>query len=194
MKLVATGDDLTVVQNKIESDKKDLLSFLETNSITGDEIEQGQYNVTDLMTERYRTEQAQKSRYIIIFALTVRSNDVNKIKSVAGKTGDLLKKGIALDDSGGPVFIFTKLNDIKPEMIAEATKNARKSAEQFAIDSGSKVGSMRRAYQGVFSIQGKNTSDSVNQYSDMPYPSSPDAYQIDKKARVVSTIDYYLVK
>lgn len=193
IKLVATGDDLTAVQDKIEADKKQLFTFLSENQISTEEIEDGQYNVTDLMAERYRTEQAQKSRYIINFTVTVRSNEVQKVKTAASHTGDLLKKGLALTDNVGPQFLFTKLNDIKPEMIAEATQNARKSAQQFAADSGSKVGPIRRASQGVFSIQAKNNSDSSSQY-DSPYPVSLDSLQIEKKVRVVSTIDYYLVK
>jgi len=104
IKLVATGDDLTAVQDKIEGDKSQLISFLTENAISAEEMEVGQYNVTDLMSERYRTEQAQKSRYIISFSETVRSNDVQKIKTLSGKTGDLLKKGVALADNSAAIL------------------------------------------------------------------------------------------
>lgn len=105
------------------------------------------------------------------------------------KVGELIKKGLVLADNNGPSYIFTKLNDVKPEMLAEATKNARKAAEQFAADSGSKVGEIRRAYQGVFDIQAANqtSTDSGDGMS-----SDQQSSQIDKKVRVVSTIDYSL--
>ncbi len=193
IRLVGTGDDLTSVQNKIEGDKKQLFDFFKTNGIADEEIEEGQYNVTDLMAERYRTERAEQSRFIVNYSVTLRTSDVAKIKAMAAKTGDLLKQGLTLMENAGPSYVFTKLNDIKPEMIAEATKSARKSAEQFATDSGSTVGPIRRANQGVFSIQAKNSTGSAEAY-DGGYPASGDAQQVEKKVRVVSTIDYYLVQ
>lgn len=193
IRLVATGDELTAIQDKIENDKKILFAFFTANNIPNEEIESGQYNVTDLMADRYRSERAAQSRYIINYSVTVRSNDVNKIKEASAKTGDLLKQGLALVDNSGPSYVFTKLGELKPEMIAEATKGARTSAEQFANDSGSSVGPIRRASQGVFSIQAKNIAASSDQYSDPAYQSN-DAQQIEKKVRVVSTIDYFLVR
>ncbi len=197
IKLVSTGDDLTAVQDKIEKDKQHLLTFLNDNEIANTAIEEGQFNVVDLMAERYRTEQTKQNRYIINYNVTVRSNEVAKIGKVAAKTGELLKQGLVLTDNVGPTYVFTKLNDIKPAMIAEATKSARISAEQFALDSGSKVGSIRRASQGIFSISAKNSSITNNdqqQYADPMNPMNNEALQVDKKIRVVSTIDYYLVK
>ena len=94
------------------------------------------------------------------------------------RQSDLLKQGIAI--SGGDYrfstqYLFTKLNDIKPEMIEEATKNARASAEKFAADSDSKLGKIRTANQGQFSISDRDANT--------PYI---------KSVRVVTTVDYYL--
>jgi len=114
---------------------------------------------------------------------------VNKIRDLAGRTGELIRKGLVLADDTGPSYIFTKLNNIKPEMIAEATKNARKAAEQFAADSGSRVGKIRRAYQGVFSIEAR---DGASLPSPDGYMGDANLSAINKKVRVVSTVDYYL--
>ncbi len=93
------------------------------------------------------------------------------------QSGKLVKQGIVLANSygRGTEFLFTGLNRIKPAMIAEATKNARKAAEQFAQDSGSKVGSIRKARQGLFTIRNRDMN-------------SPDL----KIVRVVTTVEYFL--
>jgi hypothetical protein len=181
MKIAATGDDLAQVQGKIEGDNAALDAFLAASGVAGDEMSSRQVNVTDLMAQQYRSERAEQSRFIVTSSLTVRSTDVDKVRAMSGRAGELIKKGLVLMDDQGPSYIFTKLNEIKPAMIAEATKNARKAAEQFAADSGSSVGGIRRAYQGIFSIEARDG-----------YMGDSNARAIEKKVRVVSTIDYFL--
>ena len=93
------------------------------------------------------------------------------------KAGDLVSQGVMLVQNYEfrPTFAFTGLNEIKPAMIAEATRNARSAAKQFANDSGSQVGGIRRATQGYFSLQDRD------QYT-------PEI----KRVRVVTTVDYFL--
>lgn len=79
------------------------------------------------------------------------------------------------------VYSFTRLNDVKPEMVAEATKDARRSAEQFAKDSGTGVGGIKSATQGYFSIDARDGEQSGGGI-DTPF----------KKVRVVTTVDFYL--
>src|SRR3546814_6951561 len=93
------------------------------------------------------------SDLIIAQTLTVRTTDVEKVRAASARSGELVKLGVVFGDSGGPTYAFTRLNDIKPEMIAEATKAACAGAEQFAADSGSSVGAIRQANQGVFTIE-----------------------------------------
>lgn len=189
LKIAATGDDLAVVQDKVEKDGRELDAFLQANGIRPEDVSAKQVNVTDLMAQQYRSERAEQSRFIVTSSLTVRSTDVAKMRDLAGRTGELIRKGLVLMDDQGPSYIFTRLNEIKPDMIAEATRNARKAAEQFAADSGSSVGGIRRAYQGIFSIETRDVSST--QPSD-GYVADPNLRAIDKKVRVVSTIDYFL--
>ncbi len=188
LKIAATGDELASVQDKVELDHAELMAFLEKSGIPKEEISARQVSVTDLMAQQYRSERAGESRFIITSSVTVRSNDVNKIRDLAGRTGEIIRKGLVLADDTGPSYIFTKLNEIKPAMIAEATKNARSAAEQFAADSGSRVGKIRRAYQGVFSIEARDGSSIPSD----GYMGDANSRAIDKKIRVVSTVDYYL--
>ena len=94
----------------------------------------------------------------------------------------LVRSGVQLDEGSGTAFSVTKLNDIKPAMVAEATKDARKSAEQFASDSGTGVGGIKSASQGYFSIDARDGEQPGYGVADSPY----------KKVRVVTTIDFYL--
>lgn len=189
IKIASTGDELSAVQGKIESDKEKLVSFLKDQGIADGEIGMSQLFVTDLLAQQYRQERAETNRFIINLALAVRSADVEKILKASAKVGDLVRQGLVLADNQGPNYFFTKLNDIKPEMIAEATRNARKAAEQFAADSLSSVGPIRRASQGMFSIESR---DGAPVEYDETGAVGGEQKRIDKKVRVVSTIDYFL--
>lgn len=116
-------------------------------------------------------------RFTASAILTVRSKDIAAVKKAMSSAGDLVSRGVLLVQNWEyrPTFAFTGLNAIKPDMIAEATRNARAAARQFAEDSGSRVGAIRRATQGYFSLQDR------------------DRYTPEiKKVRVVTTIDYFL--
>lgn len=124
--------------------------------------------------------------------ITLQSNDVDKVAAANSHTADLIRAGVIIQ-SGGPgggvVYKFSGLNALKPDMITEATRNARASADRFAADSGSEVGAIRDANQGVFSISAANTGGTGE---DGGFDQQADS-SIMKKVRVVSTIDYYLV-
>jgi len=127
----------------------------------------------------------------------VRTTRVDVVANAAQKTMQLLQKGIVLGGNGGNVgqglaYKFTALNSIKPDMITEATRNARAAADRFASDSGSKVGAIRQANQGAFSIlpadQGSAT-EGPGEGGEMMY--GADA-SLMKTVRVVTTVQYYL--
>jgi hypothetical protein len=130
-----------------------------------------------MQAERYSVSQS-PYRYNITSVVTVMSDNVDLVRKLMSEQGELLKQGIAVtgeDYQYRVQFLFTKLNDIKPQMIEEATKNARATAEKFAKDSGSKLGKIQSANQGQFSITDRDANT--------PYI---------KNIRVVSTVNYYL--
>lgn len=184
-----SSDDLKTGYAKSQADQAAVLEFLKSNGIQSSEITETDIGVTDRLTSGMGGPN-KVPRFIVQGTLEVNSKDVDKIARANDKTSDLLGQGIILS-MDTTVYKFTGLNALKPDMITEATRNARASAARFAADSGAQVGSIRSASQGVFSISAANevsTNDDGGYNSDQQADSS-----IMKKVRVVSTIDYYLV-
>ena len=188
------GDDLTGIYSKSDANKKAIVDFLTKQGLAPGEIETGQIQVTDTQANEYGGGNRAPKRYIVQQLITVRTKNVDMVAAASQKTIQLLQGGIVLTNGtegamgGGLVYKFTGLNAIKPDMITEATRNARASADRFASDSGSKVGAIRTANQGVFSILSANSGSAS---TDQPGMDNADT-SINKTVRVVSSIDYYL--
>jgi hypothetical protein len=188
------GDDLTALYAKTEADKKVILDFLQQQSIEPNELELGIIRVVDTQANEYGGGQRAPHRYIVEQQITVRTSRVDVVANASQKTMLLLQKGIVLGGNPGQglAYKFTGLNSIKPDMITEATRNARAAADRFASDSGSKVAAIRQANQGVFSIlaadQGAATGE-PGEGGDMSF--GADA-SLMKTVRVVTTVQYYL--
>jgi len=183
LRFVSTGNDLAAVQAKNRKDADSVRQFLTAAGVPVASIEVQGVEVTDVLANAYRSGPVD-TRFIVAQTLLVRSVDVDRIAGVSQRVGELVDAGVVLSSEGGgsPYYLFTKLNDVKPAMIAEATKRAREGAEQFAADSGSRVGGIRRASQGLFQILARDDT-----------PGTSEQRQINKTVRVVSTVDYLLV-
>lgn len=171
------GNDLSAIYANIENTNSSILSFLKSNGISDSEISVNPPQVIDLQADRYNST-TQPYRYNVTNVVVVTSSQVEKVNKLIQKQTELLKKGIAVvagDYQYQTSYEYTDLNTIKPGMIAEATENAREAANKFADDSKSKLGKIKTASQGQFSIEDRD------QYT--PYI---------KRVRVVSTIVYYL--
>jgi len=114
--------------------------------------------------------------------MQLRTSDVMRARNAFARQFELIRDGVAIDEGSSMVYSFTRLNDIKPDMIAAATRDARRGAEQFARDSGSAVRGIRSATQGYFSITARDGDDNEGSGRDSPF----------QKVRVVTTIDFYL--
>jgi hypothetical protein len=190
------GSDLPQVFAKSESDKQAVLKFFAAQGVTSQEITVGQIQVTDKFANEYGGNNS-GPRYIVQQTVTVSSPDVDKIAKAGQQTAELVQAGIVVGGGFGQgiKYVFNGLNALKPDMITEATRNARASADRFAADSGSQVGSIRSANQGFFSISAADGSAAGNGAEEGPGSGggNPDA-SIMKKVRVVATVDYYLSK
>jgi uncharacterized protein len=188
------GDDLASVYAKTDADKQAILQFLDQQGIQANEVDLEVLRVVDTQANEYGGTRAPK-RYIVEMPITVRSSRVDQIAAAAQKTMLLLQKGVVLSSNSGMpnqglTYKFNGLNAIKPDMITKATRNARAAADRFAADSGSKVGSIRQANQGVFSILPADQGSSTGEGGD---GNSADS-ALMKTVRVVTTVQYYLEK
>ncbi|GAB6059506.1 SIMPL domain-containing protein [Desulfonatronum parangueonense] len=185
LRFVATGDNLSEVHAQLRSDAEKVVQFFARHGLPENAIELQSLEVTDLMAQAYRSG-PMDSRFILTQILVARTENVDLIASASQRVSELVEAGVVLSaeyGSGGPVYLFTGLNDVKPAMIAEATVNARLAAEQFAADAGSRLGGIRRATQGLFQILPRDNA-----------PNTMEHKQINKTLRVVTTVEYYLTE
>jgi len=178
---VATGNVLADVQAQSEESRRVIEAYLNKSGFNASEIGYQPLQVQDLLQAYRPNNVAQGGRYIITQRITVRTEDMNKITRGVEGLGALLKQNVTLSNMQPPIYIFTNLNAIKPEMLAEAVQNARKSAQEFAAESGADVDGIKRAYQGLFQILPR---DPINYVSEQN--------QRFKRVRVVSTVDFYI--
>ncbi len=170
-------NDLASLQRQIDRQRELIVSFLEEAGFERASFSFASPRISDTEAEQYGQPRG-PYRYIAQSTVTVRTPNVALVRQSMERTGSLVGVGVVLvaDNWDSPTeFLFTALNDIKPEMIEEATKNARAAAEKFAVDSGSQVGGIRRATQGLFSIEDRDRN-------------SPEL----KVVRVVTTVEYFL--
>jgi hypothetical protein len=184
--IVSADNDLSAAQQRIERGVREVLAFLARNGIDTASVTMQDYRVTDAFTNQYQSPGGISSRYAIRQTMIVRSESPDTVARASQRVSELVAGGVVFTSgqeygTGGPSFLFTRLNDVKPEMIAEATAQAREAAEQFAHDSRSELGGIRRANQGVFQILPRNQATGITEES-----------QVAKTVRVVATVDYFL--
>ncbi|MFV0379010.1 MAG: SIMPL domain-containing protein [Mangrovibacterium sp.] len=179
LQITLAGNELKQLQATIDAQTSEVKAFFEALGFGPDEMSMGTTNIDDARTQMYGGDQASREfRYITKIDFTIRTSKIDKLQEALDKSSELLTKGIIIGAKNPwqPIeYVYTKLNEIKPPMIEEATKNAREVAEKFAKDSNSRVGKIKGANQGLFSITDRDLN-------------SP---QI-KVIRVVTTIDYFI--
>lgn len=184
------ANDLAEASKNAESARSKVLAFLAENGIQPGDIASQNLRVDDRQAKDYGQERA-TFRYLLEYTILVRSSDVDKVQKISQMTDRLVNAGVVLSsqDGGrnGPQFQFTQLNEIKPGMLADATRAAREAASQFATDSSSEVGPIKHANQGLFTI---NDRDQANHGENAGHSGVSD---INKKVRVVVSVDYFLI-
>ena len=187
LRLIVASDDLTQAHADLQQSVERIREFLGRHGLDANAAQVQGFSVRDANADQYRTERAVGSRFVINQTLVVRSTDPTKVQAATEKVGELVAAGVVLSSGeeyragGGATYIYSGLNTIKPDMIAEATARAREGAEQFARDSGSRVGAIRRASQGTFEILPRDR-----------VPGASEDTQLAKTVRVVSTVEYLL--
>ncbi|WP_299020083.1 SIMPL domain-containing protein [uncultured Photobacterium sp.] len=169
--------ELPKLYAEAEQRQKVIIDLLKEKGFKESEIEIG---VIDYYPEEYRDDKQNlvDQKHSLIGSIVVNTHDVELVSKVRANVNTLIAQGIDIENRA-PAYLFTKLNDIKPEMLREATKNARVAANEFAQNAGVNVGGIRSARQGSFFIK-----DAGNSYGDTE--------KIEKDVRVVTTITFYL--
>ncbi len=174
-----TGNDLQTIYTQLSNVNNGIVKFLVSNGIPQADISINAPSIVDLKADRYVSETDHaRDRYNVTSIIMVTSSHVEEARKLMTRMGELLKQGIAIsagDYDSKVQYEFTSLNKVKPQMIEEATKNAREAAIKFSNDSNSKIGKIKTASQGLFTIEDRD------QYT--PYI---------KKVRVVTSIDYFV--
>jgi uncharacterized protein len=184
LQIVTADNDLSAAQGRMARMVDLTRAFLAAEGIPPEQATIQSFKVTDAQANPYQS--GSVTRFIITQTLLVRSEDPALVHAASQRVGDLVDAGVVLTSGqeygpGGPTYLFTRLNDLKPEMLAEATARAREAAEEFAAASGSRVGKIRRASQGVFQILPRD-----------PAPGQEEGNQLFKTVRVVTTVEYLL--
>lgn len=177
LRFALAGNELVELYATIEANTQKVVAHLHAAGFDDSEITVAAPVVTDRFAQDYGNQDV-PLRYTAQQVVTVYSGNIDAVRAAQGNLAALGKEGIALGSGGygqETQFLFTGLNAIKPEMVQEATRNARAVAEQFAADSNSRLGKLKHANQGQFTIEDRD--------SNTPYL---------KKVRVVSTVEYYL--
>jgi uncharacterized protein len=189
LRLVGADNDLVTANAKLTKNAANVRAFLARHGMDTSQIQMSGFSVTDALASEYPADRKPTNRYVVHETLLVRSTNPEKVLAASQQIGELATLGVVISSGsneygpggGGPSFVFTGLNKLKPEMIADATARAREAATQFASDSRSDLGDIRQANQGIFEILPRDLAPGIDESS-----------QVAKLVRVVATIDYYL--
>jgi uncharacterized protein len=174
---------------RITADRDAAVAFLKKQGFPDAEIERQPTRTVDKLAREYGQPQpSDRFRYVVTTAVVVRTANVDLVRTALGLSEELVKAGVVLDGeregAANPRYVVSKFNDLRPQLLAEATKNARVTAQQFAADSGAQVGDIRSANQGSIQIFGLDGGDESA-------PFSPTSTPV-KRIRVVSTFEFEL--
>jgi hypothetical protein len=173
----AANDDLPTARARIDNDLALVRAFLTRQGYPDDAVTIGRLQVTDTRAREYGSSE-NVAHYIVSQSVVVRTNDVQRVAQTERALNDLVREGVELDFAA-PTYVFTKLNEVRPAMIGEATASARSGAEQFAKDSGAPLGPIKQATQGSFEILAREDIDN-------------ESTSVNKRVRVVATVTYQL--
>ncbi len=184
VRFVATGASLDVARAALERSEASVRSFLKARGFADEDIDVQNIMVEDRAAGYNAGQTPDEFRFVLTEDMLVTSGKVEELGDASRSVADLIKSGVVFSSdawSAGASFIFTGLNDLKNQMLAEATQRAREAATQLATESGAKVGDIQTVNQGIFEI-----------LPAVEIPNDRPEKQINKKVRVVTTITYFL--
>ena len=185
LRVMAADNDLATANAHQQASVRRIRAFLARHGVDTTQLTLQEFVVRDGQADQYSSNRG-GPRYVITQTLLVRSTQPERVAAASQRVAELVSAGVVLSSgeqygSGGPTFVFTGLNKMKPAMIAQATARAREAAQQFAQDAGSTLGGIRQANQGYFEILPRDQAQGISEAS-----------QMNKVIRVVATVEYLL--
>ncbi len=185
LRVVAADNDLTAANGQLQSSVRRIRAFLARHGVDTTQLTLQDFAVRDANADQYGGNRS-GPRYVIQQTLLIRSTQPDVVAAASQRLAELVSEGVVLSSGeqygrGGPSYVFTGLNQLKPGMIAQATARAREAAGQFAQDAGSTLGPIRRANQGYFEILPRDQAQGIDEAS-----------QVNKVIRVVATVEYLI--
>lgn len=183
------SESLQDAHARLGADRDVAVAFLRKQGFADAEVERQPTRTVDKLAREYGQPQAaDRFRYVVTTSVIVRTPNVDLVRTALGATEELLKSGVVLngerEGAANPRYVVSKFNDLRPQLLADATRNARATAQQFAADSGAQVGVIRSANQGSIQIFGLDGGDESAPFSPTSTPM--------KRIRVVSTFEFQL--
>ena len=169
-RLRRASESLQDAHTRISADRDAAVAFLRKQGFAETEIERQPTRTVDKLAREYGQPQAaDRFRYVVTTSVVVKTANVDLVRTAVGATEELLRAGVILDGeregAANPRYVVSKFNDLRPQLLADATKNARATAQQFAADSGAQVGVIRSANQGSIQIFGMDGNDESGPFS-----------------------------
>lgn len=188
------GANLVTLSQKLTHDQDQVTNFLKSKGFSDTEMQPIAAKVNDAFANSYgssgNSTELAKHRYTVTGGVIIHSTNVDLIQQTSQQTSSLLAAGVPISFDTtlypNPSYFYSSLDSIRPAILAEATQSARLVAEQFAKDSNSQIGNIRRANQGQFQIMSRDSDEAGNSQQQLS--------SIYKKIRLVTTVDYYLEK
>ena len=174
----ASGSNLKDIYNSVDKQQQLVTDFLLKQGFTASEINKQPISVVDNYANSYGGNNTKLSQYSANAGINVNSNNIMRIASSVQLTNQLVEAGVIIN-TNNVVYLYTSLNQIKASMLNEALSNAKVAADEFAKKSGSNLGKIKSASQGLFTISGEDNSQNDNA-------------SINKKVRVVTTVQFFL--
>ena len=174
---------------RLTADRDATVAFLRKQGFRDDELERQPTRTVDKLAREYVSGNASdRLRYVVTSSIKVRTSNVELVRAAQGSTEELLSSGVILDGdregAANPRYIVSTFKDLRPQLLADATRNGRATAQQFAADSGARVGGIRSANQGSIQIFGEDGGD-----ESAPFSATS---SVVKRIRVVSTFEFEL--
>ncbi len=183
--VAVTSSDMVSAYNLLQTQLAQVILFFEKNGYSEAKLKVSPVSTVKLFKTNEKGWQSnQVEGYRLSQIITIEDKNIDKVAELSSNSSELLKEGIEFV-SFQPRYLYTKINDLKVEMLSNASKDAKERAEVLAKNSGGEIGSIKAASQGVFQITPKNSTD-ISDYG------MNDMFSIEKVIKAVVTVDYYI--